>query len=166
MTLCAQTTAQKRMTKTNMTKIKQIEHFQTHVHTFCLLMPAGDFLPPYIMQCWFKSPEKRHIWHNNKVMFRLCFRIDSVASSCAFLLAMSLFSKFGVRSLVLMWGVLLRTCTHVVWQTSQRRHPLCPCGLCPCGFLLWFQVLFLFTVKFGENLVSSRFSKTKRKTQT
>ncbi len=26
-----------------MTKIKQIEHFQTRVHTFSLLMPIGDF---------------------------------------------------------------------------------------------------------------------------
>ncbi len=36
--------------KTNMTKINQIEHFQTHVHTFRLLMPMGDFSPPYIVE--------------------------------------------------------------------------------------------------------------------
>ncbi len=47
-----------------MAKIEQTEHFQTHVHTFCLLMPAGDFSPPYIIQCtlynvWFKSPKNQ-----------------------------------------------------------------------------------------------------------
>ncbi len=33
-----------------MTKIKQTEHFQTRIHTFCLLMPTGDFSLPYIVQ--------------------------------------------------------------------------------------------------------------------
>ncbi len=31
------------MKKLKMTKIKQREHFQNCVHTFCLLMPVGDF---------------------------------------------------------------------------------------------------------------------------
>ncbi len=31
------------MKKPNMTEIEQIEHFQTCVHTLCLLMPVGDF---------------------------------------------------------------------------------------------------------------------------
>ncbi len=48
------------MNKKTITKseqIEQIEHFQTHVHTFCLLMPAGDFSPLYVVQ--FKSPEHK-----------------------------------------------------------------------------------------------------------
>ncbi len=46
-----------------MTKIKQIEHFQTHVHRFSLLMPTGDFHHHhtlYIMYASrFKSPKKQ-----------------------------------------------------------------------------------------------------------
>ncbi len=49
------------MKKTNMTKIKQIEHFQTRIHRFNLLMPIGDFHHHhtlYIMYASrFKSPK-------------------------------------------------------------------------------------------------------------
>ena len=34
-----------------MTKIKQIEHFQIRVHTFCLLMPSGDFHHQITSKC-------------------------------------------------------------------------------------------------------------------
>ncbi len=50
------------MKKPNMTKIEQIEHFQTCVHRFSLLMPIGDFHHHhtlYIMYASrFKSPKK------------------------------------------------------------------------------------------------------------
>ncbi len=49
------------MKKPNMTKIEQIEHFQTRVHRFSLLMPVGDFHhhhTSYIMYASrFKSPK-------------------------------------------------------------------------------------------------------------
>ncbi len=48
------------MKKPNMTKIEQIEHFQTRIHRFSLLMPIGDFHHHtlYIMYCTrFKSPK-------------------------------------------------------------------------------------------------------------
>ncbi len=58
------------MKKTNMTKIKQIEHFQSHVHRFSLLMPIGDFHHHhtlYIMYASrFKSPKNSC---NQKVEF-------------------------------------------------------------------------------------------------
>ncbi len=41
-----------------MTKIKQMEHFQTHIHTFCLLMPVGDFHHHTLYNVWFKSLKK------------------------------------------------------------------------------------------------------------
>ena len=41
-----------------MTKIEQIEHFQTRIHTFCLLMPVGDFHHHTLYNVWFKSPKK------------------------------------------------------------------------------------------------------------
>ncbi len=51
------------MKKPNMTKIEQIEHFQTRVHRFSLLTPIGDFHHHhtlYIMYASrFKSPKKR-----------------------------------------------------------------------------------------------------------
>ncbi len=45
-----------------MTKIKQIEHFQTRVHRFSLLMPVGDFHHHtlYMYGSRFKSPENFH----------------------------------------------------------------------------------------------------------
>ncbi len=46
------------MKKTNMTKIKETEHFQTGIHTFCLFMPIGDFRHHTLYNVWFKSPEK------------------------------------------------------------------------------------------------------------
>ncbi len=49
------------MKKPNMTKIEQIEHFQTRIHIFCLLMPIGDFHHHtlYIMYgSRFKSPNQ------------------------------------------------------------------------------------------------------------
>ncbi len=46
------------MKKPNMTKIKQIEHFQTRVHTFGLLMPVGDFHHHTLYNVWFKSPNQ------------------------------------------------------------------------------------------------------------
>ncbi len=46
--------------KINMTKIEQIEHFQTCVHTFCLLMPVGDFHHHTLYNVWFKSPKNKH----------------------------------------------------------------------------------------------------------
>ncbi len=45
-----------------MTKLEQIEHFQTRIHTFSLLMPIGDshHHTLYIMYASrFKSPEKQ-----------------------------------------------------------------------------------------------------------
>ncbi len=50
------------MKKPNMTKIEQIEHFQTRVHKFSLLMPIGDshHHTLYIMYASrFKSPKKK-----------------------------------------------------------------------------------------------------------
>ncbi len=49
------------MKKPNMAKIEQIEHFQTHIHRFSLLMPIGDshHHTLYIMYASrFKSPKK------------------------------------------------------------------------------------------------------------
>ncbi len=60
LTPCASTTTQKWMKKQNMTEIKQIEHFQTCIHTFCLLMPTGDFHHHTLYNVWFKSP-KNHL---------------------------------------------------------------------------------------------------------
>ena len=37
-----------------MTEIEQIKHFQTCVHTFCLLMPVGDFHHHTLYNVWFK----------------------------------------------------------------------------------------------------------------
>ncbi len=41
-----------------MTKIEQIEHFQTRVHRFSLLMPIGDFHLYIMYASRFKSPKK------------------------------------------------------------------------------------------------------------
>ncbi len=44
------------MKKLNLTKIEQIEHFQTRIHRFSLLMPIGDFHHHTLYNVWFKSP--------------------------------------------------------------------------------------------------------------
>ncbi len=63
LTLCASTTTRKWMKKPNMTKIKQIEYFQTR--RFSLLMPIGDshhHHTLYIMYASrFKSPKNGHL---------------------------------------------------------------------------------------------------------
>ncbi len=63
------------MKKPNMTKIEQIEHFQTCVHRFSLLMPIGDFHHHhtlYIMYASrFKSPKKGNKHEFLRKMFSL-----------------------------------------------------------------------------------------------
>ncbi len=71
------------MKKPNMTKIEQIEHFQTHVHRFSLLMPIGDFHHHhtlYIMYASrFKSPKSHFILvrtlRTRVLLFDFCRRV-------------------------------------------------------------------------------------------
>ncbi len=73
------------MKKSNMTKIKQIEYFQTRIHTFCLLMPLGDFHHHALNNVWFKSP-KKHLYFREvllllKTMSRVHLQTEQLLKS-------------------------------------------------------------------------------------
>ncbi len=50
-----------------------IEHFQTYVHTFCLLMLRGDFSPLYIIQCTVRITWKPVLMCASTVLQRLLY---------------------------------------------------------------------------------------------
>ncbi len=54
------------MKKPNMTKIKQIEHFQTRVHTFCLLMPIFTYHLKSIMHTHTHTQTHTHAHTNTQ----------------------------------------------------------------------------------------------------
>ncbi len=108
-------------------RIEQIEHFQNHVLTFCLLMPTGDFSPQYIVQCIVQITWERSlgIFSPFEVLFRAivsyhrfqiqcmvgqkydCFQclyrvlLKSTCAFCAFFLTSCFFICFFVLFLAL-----------------------------------------------------------------